>query len=237
MKHRELVRKNREYQQKLENMVSERTKELQNTLLRLEEAFVENRKAHLETIIVLSKIAEVNDKYTGNHIKRVSSYCEELSKTIHLPSHFVEQITYSSPMHDIGKIFVDPVILKKQGKLTQEEFQLVRLHTIQGAKILEGVPFLQMAHDIALYHHENYDGTGYPIGLEGEKIPLAARIVTICDVFDALIAKRSYKKPYPLKKVSTIMLKDRGKRFDPEIVEIFLKAQQRMYEIYWELRD
>ena len=235
--HIQLIRENRDYQQRLESMVNSRTTELQRALLHLEDAYLENRQAHLESIIVLSKIAEVNDEYTGNHIKRVSIYSELLSQSLKLPSKFTEQITYSSPMHDIGKIFVNPAVLKKHGRLNPNEFEEIKMHTIKGAQILEGVPFLQMAQEIALYHHECYDGSGYPYGLKGEAIPMAARLVTVCDVFDALISERCYKTAYSLKTATTILKSETGRRFDPQIVDNFLKIKKSIYKIYRDFRD
>lgn len=237
LQYRQLVCQNREYHKSQENLVRARTRELQMTLMRLEDAFLENRRAHLESIIVLSKVAEFNDVDTGNHIKRISRYAEFLGKAMHMPSHFVDQLAYSSPMHDIGKLFVSSNILKKPGKLTSEEFEEMKMHAIKGARILEGVPFLQMARDIALCHHEHYDGSGYPSGLRQAEIPLAARIITICDVFDALVSKRCYKEEFSLQTTEAIMRQDVGKRFDPEIAKVFFECKNEMYQIYHELRD
>jgi putative two-component system response regulator len=237
LQYRKLICENRAYQQSQENIVRTRTRELQMALMRLEDAFLENRKAHLETIIVLSKVAEFNDVDTGNHIKRISRYAELLGKAMKMPSHFLDQLAYSSPMHDIGKLFVNSHILKKPAKLTPEEFAEMKMHPLNGARILEGVQFLQMARDIALCHHEHYDGSGYPSGLKQEQIPISARIVTICDVFDALVSKRCYKEEYSLQTAETIVRQEIGKRFDPEIATIFLSIKDEMYQIYQDLRD
>lgn len=237
IEYRRVVRQNREYQKNLETMMDTRTRELQLTLMRLEDALWENRRAHLESVVLLCKITEFNDVDTGNHLKRISRYAETLSKAMALPAKFTERIVYSSPMHDIGKLFVDAAILRKPGRLSIDEFEKIKLHPLYGGQILEGVTFLEMARDIALYHHENYDGSGYPHGKEGDKIPLSARIVAICDVFDALVSERSYKKAYLFDEAIEIMTKDIGKRFDPEIAKVFLSVQGKFYQIYQELRD
>lgn len=237
IEYRKLVCQNRAYQKNLENMMNARTRELQLALMRLEDAFCENRKAHLESIILLSKIAEFKDIDTGNHIKRISRYTELLSKSMCMPSKFIECITYSSPMHDIGKLFIDGMILKKPSRLSPEEFEKIKLHPIYGGQILEGVPFLKMARDIALYHHENYDGSGYPYGIKHENIPLAARIAAICDVFDALVSKRTYKQEYPSETAAAIIENETGRRFDPEITKNFLKNKDIFYQIHRELKD
>lgn len=237
LEHRKLIQENREYQKNLESTVSIKTRELQSTLVRLEKAFKENREAHLETIFVLSNIAETNDRDTGNHIKRVSRYCEEVSKRMNLGPEFIDQIAYSSPMHDIGKIFINPSILKKQGKLTPQEYEKAKEHTIRGAEVLKGVPFLKMAHNIALYHHENYDGSGYPKGLAGDEIPIEAQIVAICDVFDALVSKRCYKEEYSLQTSISIIKSEVGRKFSPKLAEILFAIQDDLYQIYCELKD
>jgi len=162
---RTLLYENRAHQRDLEAKVEDRTRQLWDTMRRLEGSFAEVQQAHLESIFILSRVTELNDEYTGNHIRRVSSYCEAVSKALGCSAEFVEQITYSSPMHDIGKISVPSEILGKPGKLTPDEFEIIKQHTINGARILDGIPFLTMAREIAMSHHERYDGTGYPAGL------------------------------------------------------------------------
>ncbi len=237
LEYRHLILEQKKYREELESIVAEKTSALQNVVMELDFALEKNREAHLETTIVLAKIAEINDEDTGNHLKRVSRYCEHLSRAMQLPDVMVDTMTYSSMMHDIGKIFVNSAILKKSGSLTSEEFEMMKLHTIYGGKILENVPFLQTARDIALYHHENYDGSGYPYSLQGEAIPLSARIVALCDVFDALITTRCYKQAYNLETSLTIIKSEIGRRFDPEIADVFLKIKNLMYQIYMEFTD
>lgn len=199
--------------------------------------YYENHVVHPATTILLAKIAALNDHDIGNHLQRVSRYCEYLSRAMRMPQEFVEQITYSSTLHDIGKMLIDPVILNKSEPLSEQEYEIMKKHTIYGARILEHIPYLETAYDIALYHHENFDGTGYPHHLKGEEIPLPARLVSLCDVFDALIASRSYKKPYSLDTTITILKSEVGRRFDPEIAEYFFKMKDIMYQIYTDFQD
>lgn len=172
------------------------------------------------------------DQDTGDHIQRVGRYVEALSKAMGLSASYIELITYSSTMHDIGKLFVHTKILNKTGRLTPDEFTEIKLHTIHGAKLLEGLPSFHMACEIALRHHERYDGSGYPDGISKEEIPLSARIVTICDVFDALVSKRCYKEAYSFHKALTIMEQESCSRFDPEIANIFFRIRDIFQQIY-----
>jgi len=234
---RALLAENRAYQRDLESRVEERTHQLCEAMHRVEQSFQEIQRAHLESIFVLSRVTELNDEYTGNHIRRVSACCEEVAKALGCPPEFVEQITYSSPMHDIGKISVPSGILSKPGKLTHDEFEIVKQHTVNGARVLEGIPFLTMAREIALTHHERYDGSGYPRGLKGEGIPLSGRIVALADVFDALISRRPYKQPYTFEASLDTMSRESGKHFDPRVLATFLGLAERVREIADRLRD
>jgi len=234
---RALLAENRAYQRELEARVDQRTRQLSEAMHRVEHSLQEIQRAHLESIFVLSRVSELNDEYTGNHIRRVSSYCGEVARALGCPSEFIEQITYSSPMHDIGKISIPSHILTKPGKLTPAEFEIVKQHTVNGARILEGIPFLSMAREIALTHHERYDGKGYPKGLAGDDIPLSGRIVAVADVFDALISRRPYKQPYPFGKALDIMAQESGEQFDPRVLEAFLGLSERMRQIAERLAD
>ncbi len=234
---RALLAENRAYQRDLEARVEERTRQLCDAMHRIEQSFQDVQKAHLESIFVLSRVTELNDEYTGNHIRRVSAYCGEVAKALGSGQEFVEQITYSSPMHDIGKISIPSSILCKPGKLTADEFEVVKQHTVNGARILEGIPFLVMAREIALTHHERFNGSGYPRGLSGEGIPLPGRIVAIADVFDALISRRPYKEPFSFEDALDIMAHEAGKHFDPRVLGVFLGLSDRVAQIAAELRD
>jgi len=234
---RVLLRENRAYQHDLEAKVEDRTHQLCEAMQRIERTFHEVQQAHLESIFILSRVTELNDEYTGNHIRRVSSYCEAIASALGCPPEFLEQITYSSPMHDIGKISVPSSILSKPGKLTPDEFEIIKQHTVDGARVLSGIPFLTMAREIALTHHERYDGTGYPRGLAGEAIPLSGRIVAVADVFDALISRRPYKDPYPFERALEIMAQESGRHFDPDILRVFFRLSDRVREIAVRLGD
>jgi putative two-component system response regulator len=187
-------------------------------------------------VFALAKMAESRDEDTGLHLVRVRGYSQILAQELrnnspyaHLVGdEFLSDLYRSSPLHDIGKVGVSDTILLKPGRLTPDEFDLVKLHTVLGADILEEVvfysqsgSFLAMAAAIAHYHHERFDGTGYPSGLRGEEIPLAARIVALADVFDALTSKRPYKAAYTPEQSREIVTQESGKHFDPVVVSAF----------------
>lgn len=237
VEHSRLIQKQTQIETNFEREKYRQERQLKMALMRLEDISLEYKKSHLQTVIILSKIAEFNHAEVAYHTKRISYYSEALSKIMKLPPRFVEQIFYSSAMHDIGKLCIDYRILKKPGKLTEQEFEVMKQHTIFGAQLLEGISFLKMARDIALCHHENYDGSGYPRGIQGQEIPLSARIVAVCDVFDALVSKRCYKEEYPLATAMQIMHKESQHRFDPEILDIFSQNQEMFYSIYLENRE
>lgn len=232
-----LVELNRAYQYRLEEMVEERTMKLREAKLELERLLSENKQAHLESIIVLSQVLESKDEDTGNHIKRVAHYCEAIARSIGLSEEEAGQIAYSSPMHDIGKVAIDPALLKKKGKLTEGEFEEMKQHTVRGAEILDGVSFLEKAKEIALSHHEKFDGSGYPHGLAGEDIPLSARIVAVADVFDALLSERCYKPAWPLKEAVAYLEKESGRHFDPKVVLALISQLSEVQEIRRNLPD
>lgn len=188
-------------------------------------AHLELQDAYLDTIQRLALAAEYKDEDTGDHIIRLSKYCAFLAAELGMNSREVFNIRYATPMHDIGKIGIPDKILLKAGKLTREEFDIMKTHTTIGAKILANSKseILKMAQQIAISHHEKYDGTGYPQGLKGKDIPLPGRIVALTDTFDALSNKRPYKDPYPLDVTLDIIKKERGKQFDPDILDLFLK--------------
>jgi len=234
---RALVIDRRAHQQELEAKVEERTRQLCEAMERLEKSFRETHQAQIESIFVLSRVTELNDEYTGNHIRRVSCYCQEVARGVGCDAQFIEQIAYSSPMHDIGKVSVPSKILSKPGKLTPDEFEIMKQHAVNGARVLEGIPFLAMARDIALTHHERYDGTGYPRGIRGTEIPLSGRIVAVADVFDALISRRPYKEPYSFEDSLNIMSAEAGKHFDPHVLGVFLGLADHIRDIALVLSD
>jgi putative two-component system response regulator len=193
------------------------------------------------TIFVLAKLAESRDPETGEHLERVRNYCRLIARhlekdTRHCPqidAEYIELLYQTSPLHDIGKVAIPDHILLKPGPLTVEEFEIMKTHPLRGAETLDaaldkfpGTRFLEMARDIALSHHERYDGHGYPRGLAGDAIPLSARIMALADVYDALTSRRVYKEPFSHHKTRCMITEEIGKHFDPVIVEAFLACEQ-----------
>lgn len=193
----------------------------------------ELKKAYLDTIFRLAIAAEYRDDDTAEHLHRMSNYSAILVKNYACEDRFVENVLYASPMHDVGKLGIPDAILRKPGKLTPEEFELMKSHTLIGAKILANseAEVLQLAETVALTHHEKYDGSGYPRGLKGEEIPLVGRIVAIADVFDALTSKRCYKPAFPVEEALNIIEEGKGKHFDPKLVDIFFDSMDEVLEV------
>lgn len=218
---------------RLELMVKDRTKELWEAIAGLERAEQELRQSREETVYRLSIAAEYRDDETAKHIQRMSQYCAILARHAGYDDQQVELIRVASVMHDVGKIGIADKILRKPGKLTDEERSDMQEHTKIGFNILSGSssPFMQTAATIALTHHEKVDGTGYPNGLSGEDIPREGRIAAIADVFDALVSERIYKKAFPIGKAVQIMKDDSGSHFDPELLNLFLGAMDEVLKI------
>lgn len=194
------------------------------------------------TLFALARLAESRDHETGGHIRRVSQYCrllaEELSgrhdMDVEIDGEFIRLVGETSALHDIGKVAIPDQILRKPAPLTADEFAVMKTHTLHGAKALAEMAaefpdamFLRMARDIALCHHERFDGSGYPSGLSGEEIPLAARIVALADAYDAITSRRSYKVAYSHELAKSLIVADSGSHFDPRVVEAFLANEQR----------
>lgn len=220
------------YQKKLEAEVELRTDQLNR-------AFDRIKLASLDTVYRLSRAAEYRDEDTGAHIQRMSHYAAAVARKMGLAERVVENILYASPMHDVGKIGIPDNVLLKPGKLDSTEWEIMKQHTLIGSRILEGAKpgFLELARVIALTHHEKWDGTGYPQGLKGSKIPSAGRIVAISDVFDALTSKRPYKEPFSLEKSFTIIQEGKGLHFDPDIVEAFFSIEDEILSIKEKYKD
>jgi putative two-component system response regulator len=197
---------------------------LNDTVTRLKGAFAELDVAYIDTVNRLARAAEYKDGETGGHITRMSRYSALLAEKAGLSPTQVRRILYASPMHDVGKIGIPEAILLKPGRLTQSEFETMKTHTQIGADILEGSrsDILKTAAEIALLHHEQWDGLGYPRGLSGDEIPIACRIVTVADTFDVLMSKRPYKDAYPVDVTLAIMKRLRGKVFDPDLTDLFI---------------
>jgi len=210
----------RDYQKKLEAEVADRTR-------RLQDALTEIQKASLETVYHLSRAAEFKDDDTAKHIRRISRYASALAKRIGLDDLTCELILYASPMHDVGKIGIPDHILLKPGKLTPQEWLIMKSHTTIGGHILDRptTEVMKLAQTIALTHHEKWDGSGYPNGISGEQIPLAGRITAVVDVYDALTSRRPYKEPMPHEKAISILKEGRASHFDAQVLEIFLSMQ------------
>lgn len=226
------------YNEELEAEVRSKTVKLRSTLGDLKEANEKIKEVYINTIYRLSLAAEYKDPDTGKHLVRISSLSAYLAKIMGLDREMQEKIYFTSPMHDIGKIAVPDNILNKPARLTDEEFEIVKNHTIQSYKILKDSDsdILKLAADIALSHHENFDGTGYPNQLKGGEIPLPGRIVKILDVYDSLRSERSYKESYSHERTIKIITKGDGRvkpeHFDPEILSLFLKNGKKINDLF-----
>jgi len=196
-------------------------------------AHLELKEAYLDTINRLVLAAEYKDEDTGDHIIRISRYCVLIAEQLGLPEAEVHNIRYASPMHDVGKIGIPDQILLKQGKLNRQEFEIIKTHTTIGYKILNNPKsdILKCAQQIAVSHHERWNGKGYPSGLSGVQTPLAGRIVCLVDAFDALTSSRPYKMPYPVAVAADIIRKDREQHFDPDVTDVFLDNLDEMVKI------
>jgi putative two-component system response regulator len=213
----------------------------------LEERVVERSlrltNSYRDTIAALNRAASYRDEETGAHVQRISHYCVELAQALGMDSAFCECIYYASPMHDIGKIAIPDRVLLKPGPLTPDEWEIMKTHATLGFKMLDGVdsPYIEMGRDIALRHHERWDGRGYPDGLCGEAIPLSARVMAIADVYDALRSRRPYKEAYGHDDAVRIIMHGDGrtspKHFDPRVLSAFVSARAAMRDIYQEMID
>ncbi|MBA2879866.1 putative two-component system response regulator [Desulfosalsimonas propionicica] len=213
--------------------------ELKNALIEVEDAHEELQYAYLDTINRLVSAAEYKDEETGDHIVRMSGYCTLMAEKIGLTDETVKLIQYASPMHDIGKIGIPDQILLKPGRLTADEFETIKTHTTIGASILaeSRADVLKTAHEIALNHHEKWDGSGYPRGLKKEEIPISGRIVGIADIFDALTSRRPYKDPYPLEVAVEIIRSEQGVKLDPDLVAVFISHIDQVEQIRREVGE
>jgi len=212
----------------------------------VEEKIREISDAQSATIFALAKLAEYRDEDTGTHLERVREYCRILAKKLSeespyetsISEEFIECIQHAAPLHDIGKVAIPDSILLKPGKLTDDEFNTMKSHTIIGAENMQivynnysGNAFIGMGIEIALYHHERFDGKGYPDGLVGRNIPLSARIMAVADVYDALRSDRCYRKGFDHEQVKTMILEQAETHFDPVIVEAFLSLEEDFQHI------
>lgn len=236
----------RNYNQELTDAVMMRTEELE--------------KSRREVLSSLARAAEYKDDCTGQHVLRVGRYAAMIAKAMNQPSDYIEKIGLAAQLHDVGKIGIQDGILNKSESLTEEEKaqmqrhtgmgrdilqglvpnqQVLQMHTEIGARILERSesPLLRMAYNIAITHHERWDGTGYPIGLAGTDIPLEGRITAVADVFDALTTKRPYKPAYPIEKSFQIIMEGRGSHFDPDVVDAFMGMRSEIVKVQMDLAN
>ena len=218
---------------RLSERVDERTQELR-------EALELAREAEREIAYRLGRAADTRDTETGAHIRRMSRYSARLAELAGLPDDEVRLILNAAPLHDIGKVGIPDAILLKPGRLTGDEFEIMKRHAAIGGGMLEGCerfPLIEAGRIIAMQHHEWFDGSGYPEGLAGEEIHIFGRIVAVADVFDALISPRVYKKALPLGKVLRIMTEERGTHFDPRFVDLLLEHLDDFLEIRYRYPD
>ncbi len=213
----------------------------------------ELQKVQEVTIMAMASLAETRDNETGMHLRRTQEYVRVLAEELHQDSPYADQLdataidlmTKSAPLHDIGKVGIPDGILLKPGRLTGDEFEVMKTHAEIGARIIAsaerslGTPssFLRFAREIAHHHHENWDGSGYPDGLAGEAIPLSARLMAVADVYDALICRRIYKQPFSHEDAQRLISEGSGRKFDPLLVEAFQRLAPRFAEIAEALRD
>ncbi|HBC99374.1 MAG TPA: hypothetical protein DC053_08440 [Lachnoclostridium sp.] len=203
--------------------------------------------SQMATIYALVKLSESRDDETGEHIVRTSQYCRLLSEKLwemgaykgEIDWSFIDSITQASPLHDIGKVGIPDAVLLKPGKLTPEEFEIMKTHATIGYETLASVEkkdtgsaFIKVGMEITLCHHEKWDGSGYPKGLKGEEIPISARIMALADVYDALRSKRVYKESYSHEKSLGIITQGRGSHFDPFLVDLFLENDFAFRDIF-----
>ena len=255
--HLQLSRARKALQQQnksLERLVMERTQQIQeqsNELVRRSEQVIAAQSA---TISAFCSLVEARDNETGNHIRRTQHYVLELCENLRTHPRFSAELTpeniqlifKSAPLHDIGKVAIPDHILHKPGRLTPDEWVVMRKHAEYGAKAIANAQgsvgdgnasFLEYARQIALTHHERWDGSGYPQGLAGEDIPLAGRFMAVADVYDALISKRVYKAPFTHEEALELMAQERGKHFDPDILDCMLSIAARFDDIARSLSD
>lgn len=195
------------------------------------------------------KLIEAKDNDTGEHVERIQDYCKIIAKNLMdkgkyketIINDFIIDIYKFSPLHDIGKVAIPDSILLKPGKLTKEEFEIMKTHTTIGANILKnaseglikkGINFFGMAIDIAAYHHEKFDGTGYPLGIKGQDIPISARIVAVADVLDALSSKRVYKEAYNIFDSMKIVVNQKSTSFDPVVIDALIDGIKEVVNVY-----
>ncbi|MCL5271669.1 MAG: response regulator [bacterium] len=235
MRHKQLVE---EYNRTLERRVRQQVEQIAS--------------AHYSTIFALSKLAESRDPDTGSHLERMREYCRVLAERLarhpqyqlEVDREFVSTIYAASPLHDIGKVGIPDYILQKRGRLTEVETRIMQTHVAVGAETLREVDqrhvgnrLIRMGIELAAGHHEKWDGTGYLSGLKGDEIPLAARILALGDVYDAMTSRRCYKEPFTHENSRELIVAERGRAFDPAVVDAFVASEQEFIAIHAEYRN
>lgn len=211
------------YRHQLEEMVEQRTHQLQAAMKRIESAYD-------ETLEALGAALDLRDTETAGHSRRVSLYSLEIARAVGCTNEQLKTIARGSYLHDIGKIGIPDSVLLKQGKLTPEEMAVMQTHVRIGFELLSRIPFLSSASEIVLAHQERYDGEGYPQGLSGEKIPLGARIFAVADTLDAMTSDRPYRQALPFSTAREEIIRESGKQFDPDVVRVFLSLPEQTWE-------
>ena len=232
------------YRTNLENMVEEQTRIITARTRRISQI-------QEQVIMGMATLIETRDNSTGKHVKNTKTYVRMIANELRarniysdiLTEDYIMNVYKAAPLHDVGKIRISDTILRKPAKLTEEEYNAMKLHTVYGRQIIneiiggvEDPEYVKIAEDIAMYHHERWDGAGYPIGLKGEDIPLCARIMALADVFDALYEERCYKEPIrPVFKIMQTLKEGRGTQFDPLITDVFVSMEQDIKDLLGEL--
>ena len=191
---------------------------------------MKQRELLLSTIEKLARAVELRDAYTCEHSQRVTFFAILLGQQFHLSAEDLELIRIGTPLHDIGKIGIDDAILRKPGRLTQEEFEIMKTHTTKGAELIQPIPDLGSILPIVRSHHERWDGHGYPDGLNGEEIPRLARIVAVANAFDAMVFDTPYRQGQPVETAFAEIEKELGRQFAPDVVTAFLQIREKVVE-------
>ena len=185
-------------------------------------------QAYLDTVKVLANAIEGRDKYTRGHVDRVTTFAMWMARALKWSPQHIRMLEFGARLHDVGKIVVPGSVLNKSEPLTDEEWELMKKHTLAGAKILQDIPHLRGTLPYVLYHHEKWDGSGYPKGLRGKEIPIQGRILALADVYDALTTARPYHSPKTHQDVNEIISEETGKHFDPQLAPVFIKIMNTM---------
>jgi putative two-component system response regulator len=219
--------------QRLQSAVHQRSEELAQALQNLEISETKVWASQAETIFRLARMIEFRDEETGHHVHRMSAYCGILAREVGYSADDAERIRLASQLHDVGKVAVPDAVLLKPGKLTPEEFEIIKGHTDAGYKMLLGSnsDVVRLGSLIAYTHHERWDGSGYPRGLAGATIPQEGRIAAVADVFDALTSDRVYRAALPIKSAVKIMQEERGRHFEPVVLDAFFQVQDEIEEV------